>query len=430
MSNFEGINSMPVNKKLLFFLVIYCFLFGVINREVRGVPFGTGIEILLIITLIVTIFMSKKEDWININSDLFYLMAIWFLISLIEVTNPYSSFLGWLNEIRTTALYPFLMVMLGLVILKNKRDLDWFFIFIIILSTLASINGIKQLHIGLFPGEKEFLALNSKTHLIWGKLRVFSFWDAGQFGALQAHIGFIALMLSFVPMKLWKRIFLLCCACLNFYGMLISGTRGALFGLVIAIFVGLLLSKNIKALLIGGFIAVSFLVVLKYTHIGDSNYQIYRLRTALNPKDPSLNVRFNTQRNLRIYMQDYPFGGGLGVIGYNGNLYNSDKYLSTVQPDSYYVKLWAMYGIVGFTIWFCMMLYILGKCCGLIWNMKDLNLRLKLVSLIAGFAGVLMCSYGNEVINIMPTSIVVYLSWAIIANAAKIEKTKRSTLLA
>ena len=75
-------------------------------------------------------------------------------------------------------------------------------------------------------------------------------------------------------------------------------------------------------------------------------------------------------------------------------------------------------------------MYILGKSCGLVWNIKDKVLRVKMIALTAGFAGILVGSYGNEVINIMPTSIVIYLSWAFIAKSPQIERTKSSTLLA
>ena len=107
-------------------------------------------------------------------------------------------------------------------------------------------------------------------------------------------------------------------------------------------------------------------------------------------------------------------GPCIGVIGANGNKYNSDMFISTVQPDSYFVKIWAMYGIVGLTLWLGIMMYILGKSCGIVWRTKDPRLRLKLTALTAGYAGILFCSYGNEVINTMPSSIIVYVSWVLL----------------
>ncbi|MEQ7799535.1 O-antigen ligase family protein [Pedobacter sp. ASV1-7] len=415
---------------LLYFLIFYCFTFIILGREIGGFPFGVVIEGVIFITMIAAIFKTDKEEWKALNNSFFYLLLLWLLVSILEVLNPGSNTLAWVAEIRTTAFYPFMILALGFLIFKTNRSLDVFLILVIALSTLASLNGIKQLFIGLTPGEQEFVTANASTHLLWGRLRVFSFYTgAGQFGASQAHIALIALVLALGPMKKWKKVLLFVCAALNFYGMLISGTRGALFALIPGVFLAIFLSKNFKVVIIGGFIATCCLMVLKFTHLGDGNYQIYRLRTALNPEDPSLNVRFVTQQKLKEYMSSRPFGGGLGVIGYNGTLYNEDKYLSTVQPDSYFVKLWAMYGVVGLTIWICIMMFFLGKCCGIVWRIEDPGLKTKMIALTSGFAGVLICSYGNEVINNMPTSIVIYLSWVFIMISPKLEKMEKSTLL-
>ncbi|MDN3585406.1 O-antigen ligase family protein [Pedobacter aquatilis] len=416
---------------LLYALIVYCFTFGILGREIGGIPYGTLIEGLIVVIWISIIISAPKEHWSALNSDIVFLFLLWFIISLLQVVNPGASLMGWLMEIRSAALYPLMIVSLGFIIFRENKQLDTFIIIIIVFSSLAAINGVKQLYIGPSRGEQMFLDTGGAvTHVLWGRLRVFSFYsDAGQFGASQAHIGLMSLILAFGPFKKWKKIALFACSMLMLYGMLISGTRGALFALIVGGFLAILLSKKFKVLLIGGLFAFAFLFVLKFTNIGNGNYQIYRLRSALNPEDPSLNVRFNTQMALRAYMSERPFGGGLGVIGANGTQYNADKYLSTVQPDSYFVKIWAMYGIVGLTIWLSIMVYILGKCCGIAWNIKDESTRIKMIALTSGFAGILFCSYGNEVINTMPSSIVVYLSWVFILISPQLEKMEKSKLL-
>lgn len=416
---------------LLYILIVFCFTFGILSREIGGLPYGILIEVLLLITWIVVIITVPKDHWRSANRDIVYLLIFWFIYSVIQVINPGASPRGWLQEIRSTALYPFLMVPLGFLIFRENKHLDSFLVLIIVLSTLASLNGIKQLYIGPSKGEQLFLdSGGSVTHVLWGRLRVFSFYsDAGQFGASQAQIGIMTLILSLSDIKLWKRVLLISCSGLMIYGMLISGTRGALFAIIVGGFVAVLLSKKFKVLILGGILALSFLFVLKFTYLGNSNYQIYRLRSALDPNDPSLNVRFINQRKLREYMSSHPFGGGLGVIGANGTKYNQDKYLSTVQPDSYFVKVWAMYGIVGLTIWLGIMMYIMGKSFGIIWKLEDGNLKIKMIALASGYAGVLFCSYGNEVINTMPSSIVVYLSWVFLYNSRTLQSLPKSSLL-
>ncbi|MDB5118223.1 MAG: hypothetical protein JWQ79_3715 [Mucilaginibacter sp.] len=415
---------------LFYALITYCFTLSIPAREIGGgIPYGVLIDIIIILLWIVAMITSPKEDWKNIGNDLFYLITLWFILSLLEGLNPGSSLMGWFAELRTVAAYPFLVVPLCFLILKTNKQLDTFLVLIVCLSTIGAINGIKQLYIGLSPGEQRFLDVNP-THMIWGRLRVFSFYnDAGQFGASQAAIGLTTLILAMGPFKKWKRIAFLICSLLMLDGMLISGTRGALFALIAGAFVAIIISKKFKVLFLGGILVVGFLFFLKFTHIGDGNYQIYRLRSAVDPQDASLNVRFNTQRHLQEYMSTRPFGGGLGVIGYNGVQYNADKYLSTVQPDSYFVKVWAMYGVVGLTIWLCIMMYILGKCCGIVWKIEDEALKIKMIALTAGFAGILVCSYGNEVINTIPSSIVVYVSWVFIYITPKLETAEKSNIL-
>jgi len=415
-------------KSIIWVLLFYIFTFIFFTRELGGGQFGMLQEGILLLGWLTLIFTADKHNWRILDNDLVILFLIWFIISVLEIANPAgASIQGWLQEIRAAALYPILVVAVGFLVLKKNSDLNTFFYLIIGLSVVGAIWGIKQLEIGPSAGEQRFLDEGGNiTHILFGRLRVFSFYsDAGQFGASQAHIGLVALVLCLGPFKIWKRILLFIASMLCIYGMLISGTRGALFALVIGGFLAIVLSKNFKVMIIGGLVALSFLFVLKYTYIGNSNYQIYRLRTALDPKEASFNVRLTNQLILREYLSTRPFGGGLGVIGVWGLEYNRDKFLSTIAPDSYWVKVWAMYGMVGFILWFGMMMYILGKCCGIVWNLKNEGLKVKAIALTSGYAGILFCSYGNEVINTAPSSYIVYISLVFVFLSPKLEKELR-----
>lgn len=414
-------------------LVVYCFTLNLFSRELTSaIPFGIGIEVFLLLIWIAVLILNNEFDWKSLNNDLVKLMLAWFIISFIEVINPAgASVRGWIQEIRSTALFPILIIPLAFLLFNSEKKLDAFLIVILLMSFLASLNGIKQQHIGLSPGEQRFLDEGGAlTHVLWGKLRVFSFYsEAGQFGASQASFVLIALALALGPFKIWKRIILLILSVFFVYGMLISGTRGALFALITGAFFAIFLTKNVKVLSLGFIVALMFLFVLKFTNIGNNNYAIYRMRTGLDPQEASLNVRLNNQRVLSEYLKSHPFGGGLGVIGAWGKEYNRDKFLSTIEPDSYWVKLWAMYGIVGFTFWFSMMMYLFGKSCGIIWKIKDEKLRYKAIALISSSAGIFFCSYGNEVMNAMPSAIVVSLSFAFVFMCAKFDQEKSRTLL-
>lgn len=407
----------------LFALIIYCFLSGYIAREIIELPSGM-IEGLLITTGIAIVFVHKADDWQFVKNDLSVLMVIWFVISVMEVANPEgASIAGWLAELRTVALYPLLTVPLGLMLIKTNKTLNSVLILFLIMALLACFNGIKQQHLGLSTGEQAFLDNEgSVTHIVAGRLRVFSFYDAAQFGSSQAQFAIIAIILAFGKFQIWKRIALLGIACFFLYGMLISGTRVVIIVLVVGATTAMFLSRNYKILLLGSVFMLLFIGVLKYTYIGNNHYEIYRLRTSLNPEDASLNVRFSSQELFAEYLKTRPFGGGLGVTGHFGHKFNSDKYLSAIEPDSFWVKVWVMYGIVGLLFWFCMYMYILGKGCGIVWNIKNDQLRFKLIALLSGATGVFFCSYGNEVMNIMPSLLVVSLSLAIVYNGPALDR--------
>jgi len=400
----------------LFSLLAYSFILP-FSRELNvDVQWGIGQEILLLLTWIAVIFSREKNKWSVLNSDIVWLVIAWFGLSVLEVANPNgASIAGWFFEIRTTALLLVLIIPLTLLLFTRASHLDIFLKTGILLSLFATLIGLKQLYLGLFPGEARFLMQNAGTHLIYGQLRVFSFYtDAGQFGASQAHFALICFILAMGPFSTRKRFFLIIAGIALFYGMMISGTRGAFFVLSGAS-VGLILTRNFRALALGVVCMIGLVMFLKFTSFGQGNYHIRRLRTAVNPTtDASYQVRLNSQLMLQNYLRDKPIGGGLGTIGINGKLYNPGSYLASIEPDSYWVKVWAMYGIVGLTFWFGLMLYLLGKCCGIVWKIQDPMLRIKLIALVSGSLGIFIASYGNEVINRIPSSVVVLMSLAIV----------------
>jgi O-antigen ligase len=398
--------------------IVYCFVIMGLGRQFDGIQPGLAIDGLLVLTWLAVIFSRSPEiRWSRVQNDLCRLAGAWFIINILEIANPAgSSLTGWLYEMRGTTFYWFLSVPLGCMVFYKPQDLRLFLRIVIIFSALGALYGIKQKVFGVNTAEQRWLDSGAAiTHVLWGRLRVFSFYsEAAQFGASQAHVGLICLILALGPFAWWKRVLMALTSLLLLYGMLISGTRGALFVVVAGLFIYLVINKNIKALVIGCVLALGALFVLKYTSIGSGSADIVRLRTSLDPNDASLQQRLMNQAKLREYLSSRPLGGGVGVIGIWGTLYNKDKYLSSIAPDSYFVKVWAEYGIIGFLIWFGMMLYILGKSCGIVWNIRDPLLRQKLLALTAGFGGILVSSYGNEVMNQMPSAMIVYVSWVFV----------------
>jgi O-antigen ligase len=413
--------------------IIYCFLLSYLGHHVNAISFGLGMDGLLVMTWLAVIFhRSEQQNLGRIQNELSLLALIWFVINVLEIANPARpSLAGWFYEMRSTTLYWLLTVPLGFVVFHTRRDLRLFLLLIITFSLLGSLYGIKQKVLGVDTMEQQWLdAGAAATHLIWGKLRVFSFYsEAAQFGASQAHISLICFILALGPFAWWKRLLFGLASFFLLYGMLISGTRGAMFVLVAGLFVYLFLSKQVKVLILGCLLAAGSYGVLKYTNIGNGNPDIFRLRTSLDPNDPSFRLRLSNQATLRTYLANKPFGEGVGTIGAWGHEFNADKFVSTIEPDSYYVKIWAEYGIIGFLIWFGMMLFILGKCCGIVWQIRDPKLRQQLLALTAGYSGILLASYGNEIMNQVPSAMILYISWVFIFQGPELDTVPTTHLI-
>ena len=406
------------NPRLAFWIYFgYCFILGFLVKSFLNIPVGLALDGILLLTWCSILVNMNKFNWRSLKNEHVLISVVWFAISVLQVLNPYGgSLTGWFNELRFTALSWLLIAPLVFLFFNRIADLNRFIVFILFFSCVATLYGMKQLYLGVSSGEQQWLnAGNDVTHILNGSLRVFSTYsDAGQFGASQATMAVIALVLAAGPFSLLKKIIFAIIALFLLYGMGISGTRGALFALVAGLFFALLLSKNFIILIIGATFALSGLGVLKYTDIGDEIFQVRRLRSALDPKDASFNIRLDNQKKLKYLLRDAPFGAGLGMSGMNGTTYNADKPIANVQPDSYWVKVWVMYGVVGLMIWFAMNCYIIGKCSGIVWKLKDPKLRTKMIALTSGTVGCFICSYGNEVMNGMPSSAVMFMSWSFV----------------
>ncbi|MBS1510975.1 MAG: O-antigen ligase family protein [Bacteroidetes bacterium] len=398
-----------------------------LGRYAKGVQVGLGLDAILILTYLALFFnrFESKIDWSPANKDITFLSIIWFGYSLFELVNPEArSTAAWFSG-RGVALYMFLMVPMVLLFINNSKKLDYFLYVWAIFSILATIKGIMQLKFGLDYAEREWMDEgNYKTHILFGKLRVFSFMsDAGQFGGNQAYTGVVMIIYSMAQKIKRKKYFFLITGILALYGMIISGTRGSMSVPLAGFMAFFILRKNIKVLSIGVFLLGIVFVFFRFTTIGQGNDQIRRMRTAFDPNDASLQVRLANQRLLKNYLATRPFGGGIGHGGVKAQKYLPNAFLSQVATDSWYVLVWVEQGIVGLLLHLFILLYCIIKASWrIMFKIKDPTLRLKMAALVAGMFGVMVASYGNAVLGAMPTGMLIYTSMAIMLNSKIFEK--------
>lgn len=405
-----------------------------IGRYISGIPIGLAMDGILILTLIALIFnrFYEKIDWTPAKKDITLLAVIWFGYALFQIVNPEArSFSAWFSG-RGISFYMLLLIPLTLLFIDSDRKLNLFFYIWGFFALLVTLKGIMQLKVGVDPWEQAWLNEgNFKTHILFGKLRAFSFLsDAGQFGANQAYSAVVATIVAMSQTKWRSKLFFIVVALAGFYGMIISGTRGAISIPLAGFTAFFVLRKNKTIMLTGFFLLIAVFIFFKYTTIGQGNYQIRRMRTAFDPNDASLQVRLENQRLLKSYMASRPFGGGIGHGGVKAQKYLPNAYLSQIPTDSGYVLIWVEQGIVGLLLHLFILFYVVGKSSYCImFRIRDPILKLKMAALTSGMFGIMVANYGNAVLGQMPTSILIYTSMALMLNSEKLDKIKTNALV-
>ena len=412
-------------------------LLGLTRYLPPGLPIGFGIDGIMILTFLAIIFSRFRErvDWAPANKTITVLAAIWLGYCIFQLANPEARMIEpWIAG-RGVGLYFFFFVILTFMLINTNKRLDTFLYVWGVFSIIASLKGIMQLFFGLDAAEQAWLDNGgAQTHLLFGKLRVFSFFsDAGQFGANQGFSGVVAIIYSMTK-KGFPKIFFITVGILGLYGMMISGTRGAISVPLVGFMTFFVLRKNIKVLSAGLiFIAIIF-VFFKFTTIGNGNDQIRRMRGAFDPNNKSLQVRLDNQKILKSYLASRPFGGGIGHAGDKAQRFLPNAFLSNVATDSWYVLIWAELGIIGLTLHLIVLFYVIGKASyKVMFRIRDPITKLKISALISGMAGVMLASYGNAIFGGMPTSLLMYASMAIMSNPEIFEnsiKEKETELVA
>ena len=412
-------------------LVISGFFVTGLARYVPA-PWGLSIDGLLILIYIAVFFKGFREkiDWSKAKSSLTLLVTIWMAYIFLQIGNPEAqSIEAWFYAMRGIALYQWLSIPLLLILFNKPKDLNTFFFIWGLLSILGTLKGLLQFHFGVDPFEQRWLDQGgAETHILFGKLRVFSFYsDAGQFGASQAQAGVVfGILALFKKGNVKLKTFFTFVALAGFFGMLISGTRGAIAVPALGGVVFLILQKNAKVLILGAVLGLSVYVFFAHTSIGQGNAEIRRMRTAFDPNEASLQVRLENQNKLKGYLKSRPFGGGVGATGNWGQRFTPHTFLANTATDSWYVMIWSDTGVVGLIYYLFMIFFILiTGAYNVMYRIKDDWLKAQIAALTCGMAGIMMASYGNGVFGQMPTGMLMYVSMVFMFIAPQLDRFKQ-----
>ncbi|MFY0606780.1 MAG: O-antigen ligase family protein [Cyclobacteriaceae bacterium] len=399
---------------ILYTVLVVAFLISMLSRYIPGIPFGLTVDALLLLLVIALIFhKGYKSENHQRNNTLVGALAMWLFFSIAMIFNPQaSSTAAWVYANRGLSFYPILFVILVLHTINGEKQLFNFLLIWAVFSVFGTFWGIKQLLLGVSLTEQIWLNNGAaSTHILFGKLRVFSYFsDSAQFGANQAHTALVFGIIGLYNQGRKMQIVSLIVAALALYGMLISGTRGVLAVLAIGGFTYLIMTKNFRIIVLGLMVAIGCFVFLKYTSIGQSNYQINRMRTALDFDDPSLKVRQDRVKTLSNYLSDKPIGGGIGSAGFWGNRFTPGTFLAEIGTDGHYTRIWMETGIIGLYLYIASLIIIILYLGRLLWRMKNGRKRQILLAFYCGFVGLCAASYTNGLITQFPTGALTFAS--------------------
>lgn len=406
---------------MLGMIVLNYFIMYLGREFLHGAPVGVILDAALFFNVAMVLLQAlvRRIEWRRAATGLTLAATIWMIYCTLELLNPESvSPKGWTMAIRSLAFYFFLVVTLTQLTMARYKYLKAMLAIWSVLTLIAVGKALIQKYVGFNAAENYWLFVEggATTHIIYTGVRYFSLYsDAANFGAGMGLATVVFSIAALYYRNPWMKAYLFLVAAAACYGMLISGTRSALAVPFAGYAVFVVCSRNVRMVLAGVCVLLAAFVFLNFTTIGQGNPIIRRARSAFNTEDASFRVRLENQARLRALMKDKPFGAGLGHGGGKAKVFAPDAPLSQIPTDSWFVMIWVETGIVGLLLHLGILLYILGRGVWLaVFRLRDPQLRGLVSALVSGIAGIVVMSYGNEVLGQIPTGAILYMSMAFI----------------
>jgi hypothetical protein len=354
---------------------------------------------------------------------MFLAIMIWCGLCLIEILNDTCG-LGmninaWFVGFRLMALHLVWIILVFSLYISNPKTLTLYLRVWAGLSLFSAFYTWKMINIGLTDAENRWLySPGNATHLLNAGtlIRYWStFNDAASYGC-NASASAVAFLIFGITSKIkYDRIFFLLTAAVVIWGMFQSGTRTAMITLIAGFIVFLFLSKSVKILVPSAIIGAFFLFILIFTNIGNGNQQIRRMRSAFDRKDASANVRDINKAAIAKYMNEAPWGIGIGMLSKDIPAWNKYKKLSDIPPDSEYVYIWVRTGAIGVTVFTCcMVMMFLGGCIIVLFRLKSPSLIGVGGGLCAAFVSIQLGGYANQILYMYPNGLTFFGGMAIV----------------
>jgi len=392
--------------------------------ESLPLPMSLPNEMLQIALLAIAIIDVRETPHFEKTANMMlFALIIWCGFCTLEVLNDTCN-LGinigsWYTGARMMAFQLLYIFLVFSIYISTPENLQKYLILWGCLALFSAIWVWKQETFGFTTAESIWMETRgSTTHILNGGTltRYFStFSDAANYGCNAAATA-TAFIIFAITTKINKlRLFFIIVSILVIWGLFQSGTRTAIFCLAAGLMVYVVLSKSFKIAVPFSIVFAFFAFILVFTDIGNGNQQIRRMRSAFDKSDASANVRDINKASIKKYLQDAPWGLGIGSTQANIPANNKYRKLSDIPPDSEYVYIWVHTGIIGIIVFvFCMALMWIGACWIIMFKLKSPSL----IGIGGGFCSAFMAiqlgAYANQILFQYPNGLTFFGGLAIV----------------
>lgn len=419
-------------KMFIFWILFVINYFIMFLSKMGYIPFQTSLlnelfELLLIFIAIIDYSEFKGK---NLNNLMLLALVIWIGFCTLEVLNDTCD-LGinvnaWYKGARLMAFQLLYVFIICSLYINSPKRLKQFLYAWAILSFFAVYWAWKQKTFGFNDAENHWLYAQGhyRQHMVNGIIRYFSvFNDAAVFGCHMAAAS-VAFYIIGITSKIKRdKIFFIIAGIACTWAMFTSGTRTAIFCMIVGFLLYIFLSKSVKIAVPVSIFFGLFICMLAFTKIGNGNNQIRRMRTAFDKNDASAGVRDYNKANMAKYVKDAPWGMGIGLFTDNIPAFNKYKILSQTPPDSEYVFIWVHTGRIGITVFIITTIMMLfGACWIVLFRIKNSSLRGIGAAFCCAFVAIHLGGYGNQILFQYPNTVIFYGGLSLVYVLPLIEK--------
>jgi hypothetical protein len=393
------------------------FFLGLVSKYTNA-PIGIALDGLLVLMLVGMLArLIKEKDFSFAKSSISIFILAWIYYNLLEVLNPWAaSKIAWVYTVRTVALLLALYFIAAYALNSYKRIVFTVKV-ILFLAFFSAAYSLKQEWVGFTDAELTWLHADEERFMLifqWDRMRVFSlFSDPTTFGILMGYMSMFSLVLAAGPFKIWKRVALALSAIAMLLAMAYAGSRTPFVMLPAGVIFYMVLTFKRETIFVGlVFFMMGTVFVLKST----SSAVVWRIQSAFRGESSdTIEVRMKNQKLVRPFIHSHPIGAGLGSTGYWGKRFTPGSWLASFAHDSLYVRLAVETGWIGLIIYMSLLFIAMKTSIYYFFRVKDPTIKTLYLAFTMNLFLLALASYPQEAITLLPTSVVFYVTLAMVA---------------